>query len=168
MVSTGITLTSSVLVAASVLTGGVSALIGIGVFAVGLGFKMYDKKKAIDMKLELFDSFYNVDSLSKDAESTWKRNHPDDELSDKVKKDIKQHIRRRLAAKMGYSSPLQAAALIADKYAGMMLDIANSDSEDAEMYQNMIQGLGLRFYHDSVHSEKNTPQKSDIVKKLLR
>jgi hypothetical protein len=169
VVTAGITVTSSILVTLAVTTAGVGALVGLGVFAAGLALKSYDKKKSMEMKMELFDNFFDVDSLCRRAESDWKRRNPKDVLTDDIKKDIKIHLRRRLASHMGYSSPAHAAKPIAVLYAQEMLERAHdSNNPDREMYVEYIKGLGLDYEYDPKDEANSVPKASDIARKMIR
>ncbi len=163
-----LTLTASFIIAGAALTCGVGAIVGVAAFAATLALKSYDKKKAIEMKNELFDSYYDLPKLCVKAEADWKKRNPGQELTDKVKEDIKLHLRRRLASHLGFSSPLHAAKFIANDYAREIRARAIRGDEDSQLYIELIQGLGLRYKYDSANPDKTTPTDSDIAKKLCK
>ncbi len=168
ILTSSVTLTSSVLIGLSVATGGVGAVVGAGVFVAGLVLKSVDKRLSREMKMEIFDNFYNMDEKCEHAEAEWQKRNPGEKLTDKVKEDIRVHLRYRLSSHMGFASPAHAARPLAEIYADEILKRARSDDqEEKTMYINFIKGLGLSYEYDKDDEENSVPKVSDIVKKMM-
>ena len=74
-------------------------------------------------------------------------------------------IRSRIAAREGFYSPRHAATAVAAKFADFLLEGANRQDSESEMYVAFIKGLGLTYRY-AINEKDAVPKASDIVKKL--
>ncbi len=161
-----ISLTALALVVASVATAGTAAIIGGVSFGIGVGFMALDRKFGRNMKLNLFDAFYNVDALVEEAKEDYKKKNYGREMPKEQVKELPMLVRSRLSANMGYYSPYHATKSIAGEYATYLLAKAH-DAQNGELYVNIIKGLGLKYRYDKDNADNCRPLKEDIVKKLI-
>ena len=141
---------------------GLTAVVGAVIFGTGIAAQVVSDKFKGGMKDELFDTFFNVDEAYKKAATDWEKEHGR-KLSDSGKTKLKEQLRRRMAAELGFNSPHHAAGAIAGVYAQYMLQHAmKDDDEKKDMCIAMIKGLGLKF-----KKEKGVPTVADIIKKMV-
>ena len=155
-----LTTTSTVLLATSVITCGISAIAGLVTLGVATALSVSDAFDAKKMKNVLFDTFYKIDEVFKSEKEKWERAHGK-KLSDKQQDNLREIIRSRIAAKEGFYSPRHAAKAVAGKFADHLIEGANKNDNDSKMYISFIKGLGLPF-----NPQKSVPKASDIAKKL--
>lgn len=159
-ISTALTATAGILVAASVVTCGISALAGVAALALSIGSRVIEKSQSGKMKDALFDSYYEVDRAF-DAAKQRVEQKSGRVLTNKEQVKLRQEVRNRIASRLGFYSPHHAARAAAVKYAEYLLDKANQQGPEGILGIEMIKGLGLSY-----NAKKNVPTASDIVRKL--
>ena len=165
LINGGAMMTAGVLVATSVCTMGLTAIVGGITFGVGIAAQILTKKYKGGMKDELFDTFYEVDTVFKKAVKDYEREH-ECEMNDDQKSKLREQVRRHIAAELGFNSPRHAAKAVAGIYAEYMLKNARSDADEEKQKQfiTLIQGLGLKWKPDAKPPVPGIP---DIIKKMV-
>lgn len=151
---------------AAPLTGGLTAVLTAGGFAIAAFSKVYDSAIGKKMRQEVVGSFFNVDDMVKEAEKDWRKENGDAKLSDRQRARIREQVLYRISADLGYYSPSQLSHELAKGYGEYLISGLEQDREFAKQCKAMIKGLGLRLSYDKKTKALKTPTVSDIAKKL--
>ena len=157
--------TSLILLTSSVITCGISALVGALTLGFGVGMSVSDSYDAKSMKNILFDTFYKIDEEVEKEKAKWKAKNKNRYPTEKQKRNFREIIRSRIAAREGYYSPRHAAKAIANRFAEFLLEGANKQDADSKMFISFIKGLGLAYKFNK-DEKKVVPKTSDIAKRL--
>ncbi len=166
VVNATLTTTAAVLIMSSVVTMGIGALAGLITLGISTALKCADSDYKRQMKMALFDNFFKTDEQTALAKANWERKHSGKTMTDEQVSRLKEQVRRRISADLGFYSPNHAAVAVAESYAQYLLDNAHSGGQKSDMAIAMIKGLGLHYTFDPLHPMDAVPQKSDIIKKL--
>jgi hypothetical protein len=146
----------------------------IGAMGTMLVESIHDYYKVENLRTKLFDNFFNMDGL---VETAWKerfkgkegRQH-NQENEEETKKKMKEALRLRVAARMGFNNMKTASVFICSKFAKLirsklfggkdLKDKANQDVEK-QSYIEFVRSLNLDY-----NEEKKLPSENMLVRKM--
>jgi hypothetical protein len=162
----GIRLTSALIIALAGPTAGLS--LGVGVVLMGMGIynRFADKDKTHELRMQIFDSYFDTGKLYAKVERAYKQKNPGVVITPERKSMLIDQLRRRMSAELGFYSPDHAAKAVATKIAQFILTGAQTEGTNKDMYISFIKGLGLDYKYDKDKPDDNFPQVTDIVKKM--
>ena len=165
LLTSGASLVATILVATSVCSMGLSALVGGIAFGAGIAATFLANRYKGGMKDKIFDTFFDLKNVFAQAEADYLSEHGPASLTKKKKATLKEQVRRRMAAELGYNSPRHAASAVMKVYAKEILRHALVDADPMqEECIAMVRGLGCAWKPEK---EPPVPGETDLVKKLM-
>ncbi len=162
----GISLTSAIIIALAGPTAGLSLGVGVVLMGIGIYNRFADKNKTHELRMQIFDSYFDTGKLYAKVERAYKQKHPRAVITPERKSMLIDQLRRRMSAELGFYSPDHAAKAVATKFAQFILTGAQTEGTNKDMYISFIKGLGLDYKYDKDKPDDNFPQVTDIVKKM--
>ena len=138
----------------------VGAVIGAVQFAGGIVNRVVENRRKRSNKYYLFDKHFKIDEQADKLIKDKKVKATAD------KETLKNQLRRRVAASVGFASPSDAADAFAKRYAKKMIELANAGGEHGEYYVQLIKGFGLYYRYLGPGHKKNRPKEADLAKKI--
>lgn len=146
----------------------------IGAMGTILVESIHDYYKVENLRTKLFDNFFNLDGL---VETAWQerfknkqnRQHNQDN-EEETKKKMKEALRLRVAARMGFNNMKTASVFICSKFAKLIRsklfegkDLKDKTNQDLEKqsYIEFVRSLNLDY-----NEEKKLPSENMLVRKM--